>query len=125
MSFLRTATTGLVAQAFGRGDEREQQAVFWRAFVSSLGLGALMLLLTPLIVRFAPPLMSDDPAVMDATRTYFGLRALTSPATFTNFAILGFVLGRGEGMLGLKLQILLNGTNILLTLCLGLWLVSG
>ena len=125
LSFLRTATTGLVAQAFGRGDEREQQAVFWRAFISSLGLGVLMLLLTPLIVRFAPPLMSDDPAVISATRTYFGLRALTSPATFANYAILGFVLGRGEGMLGLKLQILLNGTNILLTLCLGLWLGLG
>ena len=30
-NFLRSGTTGLVAQAFGRGDALEEQAVFWRA----------------------------------------------------------------------------------------------
>ena len=30
-NFLRSGTTGLVAQAFGRGDAAEEQAVFWRA----------------------------------------------------------------------------------------------
>jgi MATE family multidrug resistance protein len=30
-NFLRSGTTGFVAQAFGREDEAEQQAVFWRA----------------------------------------------------------------------------------------------
>ncbi|WP_292095803.1 MATE family efflux transporter, partial [Mesorhizobium sp.] len=30
-NFLRSGTTGLVAQALGRGDELEEQAVFWRA----------------------------------------------------------------------------------------------
>ena len=33
-NFLRSATTGLVAQAFGRGDEVEEQAVFWRSLPS-------------------------------------------------------------------------------------------
>jgi putative MATE family efflux protein len=128
LSFLRTATTGLVAQAFGRGDAREEQAVFWRALLSSLGLGVLMLALAPAIIHYAPSMIASDAAVISATQTYFTIRVLTSPATFANFVILGFVLGRGEGVLGLKLQILLNGCNILLTLLLGLglgWGVQG
>jgi putative MATE family efflux protein len=125
LSFLRTSTTGLVAQAFGRRDRFEQQAVLLRALIGSFGLGVLMLLLAPVIWRYAPGLMSEDPAVIAATRSYFAIRVLTSPATFANFVILGFVLGRGEGMLGLKLQILLNGTNILFTLLFGLWLGWG
>ncbi|MCO5732929.1 MATE family efflux transporter [Rhizobium sp. SSA_523] len=125
LSFLRTATTGLVAQAFGRNDPREQQAVFQRALLGSVGLGAAMLLLAPLIWLYAPGLMAQDPAVIAATRSYFAVRVLTSPATFVNFAVLGYVLGRGQGVLGLKLQILLNGTNIVLTLVFGLYLGLG
>ncbi|WP_442792868.1 MATE family efflux transporter [Rhizobium sp. SL86] len=125
LSFLRTATTGLVAQAFGRQDRREEQAVFLRSLIGAFGLGAIMLLFAPLIWRYAPALMSDDPAVIAATQTYFAVRVLTSPATFANFTVLGYVLGRGQGVLGLKLQILLNGANIILTLILGLWLGLG
>jgi putative MATE family efflux protein len=128
LSFFRTSTTGLVAQAFGRGDEREQQAVFYRALVSAIALGLLMLALSPLILTFAPDLMTSDPDVAAVTRQYFGIRVLTSPATFANFAILGFVLGRGKGQVGLLLQIVLNGTNILLAILFGLvlgWGVAG
>lgn len=128
LSFLRTSTTGLVAQAFGRGDRHEQQAVFWRALLSALALGLFMLALSPLILAFAPDLMTSDPAVAEVTRQYFGIRVLTSPATFANFAILGFVLGRGQGVLGLTLQIILNGTNIVLAILFGLilgWGVAG
>jgi MATE family multidrug resistance protein len=34
-NFLRSATTGLVAQAMGRGDPVEEQAVFWRSLMIS------------------------------------------------------------------------------------------
>jgi len=128
LSFFRTSTTGLVAQAFGRGDEREQQAVFYRALVSAFALGLLMLALSPLILSFAPELMTGDAEVSAVTRQYFRIRVLTSPATFANFAILGFVLGRGKGSLALLLQIVLNGTNIVLAILFGLvlgWGVTG
>ncbi|RWX76916.1 MATE family efflux transporter [Neorhizobium lilium] len=128
LSFFRTSTTGLVAQAFGRGDIREQQAVFYRAMISAVALGLLMLALSPLILATAPDLMTGDAEVAAVTRQYFGIRMLTSPVTFANFAILGFVLGRGKGSLALLLQIVLNGTNILLAILFGLvlgWGVAG
>ena len=43
-NFLRASTTGLTAQAYGRHDRHEQQAVFWRALISALGCGILMAL---------------------------------------------------------------------------------
>src|SRR5690606_9461508 len=125
LSFFRTSTTGLAAQAFGRGDQHELQAVFWRAVLSAIGLGILMLLLSPAILRAAPGLVTAEPAVAAAVRSYFGIRVLSSPATFVNYAVLGFVFGRGQPMLGLALQILLNGTNIVLSIALGLWLGWG
>ncbi|HEX2148374.1 MAG TPA: MATE family efflux transporter [Pseudorhizobium sp.] len=128
LSFFRTSTTGLAAQAFGRNDLREQQAVLWRAALSAVCLGILMLLVAPLLLAYAPGLMTTDRAVAEVVRTYFSIRVLSSPATFVNYAVLGFVFGRGQAMLGLGLQILLNGTNILLSIILGLslgWGVAG
>ncbi len=46
----------------------------------------------------------------------------------SNYAILGYLLGRGEGSLGLSFQLLLNGINIVLSIYLGLelgWGVAG
>ena len=47
-NFLRSGTTGLVAQAFGRGDVIEEQAVFWRAFAVALVSGLAIAVLAPL-----------------------------------------------------------------------------
>ncbi len=127
-NFLRAATTGLVAQAYGRGDRREQQAVFWRSLVIALAAGVAVVALSPLLLAGGLWLM-DPPAEVEAvTRTYFLCRILSSPAALANYAILGFVLGRGHGKLGLLLQVLINGVNIVLSILLGLvmgWGVVG
>src|SRR5262245_18206239 len=49
-TFLRSSTTGLTAQAFGRHDRHEQQAVFWRALISAIVCGILILILSPLLI---------------------------------------------------------------------------
>ena len=59
---------------------------------------------------------------------YVRIRMLGAPFALINYAILGYVLGRGEGGLGLLLQIVLNGVNIALCIFLGLhlgWGVAG
>ena len=48
-NFLRSGTTGLVAQAFGRGDTKEEQAVLLRAIVVSLVIGISLAVLAPLV----------------------------------------------------------------------------
>ena len=48
-NFLRSGTTGLVAQAYGRGDAVEERAVLLRAALVSLAIGLVMAALSPLI----------------------------------------------------------------------------
>lgn len=127
-NFLRASTTGLTAQAFGRRDQHEQQAVFWRALISAVVCGVLILILSPLLISGGIRLMGPEAAVAEATRTYFSIRVLSGPAALANYAILGFVLGRGQGSIGLMLQTIINGTNIVMSIVLGLslgWGVAG
>jgi multidrug resistance protein, MATE family len=119
-NFLRSGTTGLVAQAMGRGDLRDEQAIFWRSFIIAVAIGALMILCLPLILKATIWFMKPEPAIAEAMRTYVTIRMFSAPVALVNYAILGLVLGRGEGMLGLMLQFLLNGINIAMSITLGL-----
>ena len=127
-NFLRASTTGLTAQAYGRRDQHEQQAVFWRALISAFGCGLALLCLSPLLIAAGLRLMGAEGAIAEATGTYFSIRILAAPAALVNYAILGFVLGRGQGKVGLLLQAVINGINIVLSIYLGLslgWGVAG
>ncbi len=127
-NFLRSGTTGLVAQALGAGDEAEEQAAFLRAAVVALAAGVLLVLAAPLAVWAGGAFMGADPAVSAAMEAYVGVRMWGAPLILLNYAILGYALGRGEGRTGLGIQAALNGTNLILSLILGLslgWGVAG
>ncbi len=127
-NFLRSGTTGLVAQAFGRGDTLEEQAVFWRAVLIALAAGILLAALSPAISLAGQWFIDGGPRVSETIDIYVRIRMLAAPLSLMNYAILGYVLGRGEGSLGLLLQIILNGCNITLCIILGLelgWGVAG
>jgi MATE family multidrug resistance protein len=124
-NFLRSGTTGLVAQAFGRDDAAEEQAVFWRALIVAVGIGLILALAAPLVALAGAWFMAAETAVTEAMATYVMIRLISSPFALTNYVVLGYVLGRGESGLGLGLQMLLNLTNIALSVALGLWLGWG
>lgn len=127
-NFLRSGTTGLVAQAFGRDDVLEEQAVLWRALAIALVCGLLVVALGPLVNAAGVRFMNPDPRVAEAMHAYVAIRILGAPLSLINYAILGYVLGRGEGGLGLALQVILNGANIALSIFLGLslgWGIEG
>jgi multidrug resistance protein, MATE family len=128
MNFLRSGTTGLVAQAMGRHDNVEQQAVFWRAIGIALIAGLAFIAATPLILHATISFMNPDKAIADAMSTYVSIRLLSSPMALGNFVVLGLLLGQGKAMQGLYLQFLLNGINVVMTIWLGLimgWGVEG
>jgi len=127
-NFLRSGTTGLVAQAFGRSDALEEQAVFWRAVLIAVVAGIVLAALAPLVAVAGQKFMGAEPRVSEAMGVYIHIRLLAAPFSLINYAILGYVLGRGEGGLGLLLQLVLNGINIALCFLLGLklgWGVAG
>ncbi|MEM9107712.1 MAG: MATE family efflux transporter, partial [Pseudomonadota bacterium] len=125
LNFLRFATTGLVAQAFGRGDRAEEQAVFWRSLVIGIACGLAILALTPLIAHIGIWALAPEVDVQGAASTYISIRMVSAPATLSNYAILGFLLGRGQAVSALLLQTLINGINIALSIYLGLVLELG
>jgi MATE family multidrug resistance protein len=53
-NFLRSATTGLVAQAMGREDPAEEQAVFWRSLMIAAVAGVAVIAATPLLLAAGP-----------------------------------------------------------------------
>lgn len=124
-NFLRTGTTGLVAQAYGRGDPQEEQAVFWRALIVAVCAGILLAVASQLIAWAGRLFMDAEPAVSDAMSTYVTIRLLAAPLSLSNYVILGYLLGRGQASLGLVLQLIINVLNMVLSVSLGLWMGWG
>jgi len=127
-SFLRSGTTGLVAQAMGAEDKAEEQAIFWRAIIIAIIAGCLMILSLPLVLTVASDFIHPTPATQAAMVSYVSIRMLSAPVALINYSVLGLLLGRGQGVLGLSLQVLINGINIVLCIVLGLelgWGVEG
>ncbi|MEP0944636.1 MAG: MATE family efflux transporter [Rhizobiaceae bacterium] len=127
-NFLRASTTGLVAQALGAGQVEEQRIVLIRSLLIAVALGLGVLLLAPLILRGGLWAMDAPSAVEQATIIYFTIRVMAAPLTLINYSVLGWMLGLGQAWLGLVLQIVLNGTNIVLSIVLGLvlgWGIEG
>jgi len=127
-NFLRSSTTGLVAQALGAGRNEEQRVVLIRSLILSALVGLAVLMLAPLISTLGLWAMDVPPAVEEATRTYFTIRVLAAPLTLINYSVLGWMLGLGQARLGLALQFVLNGSNIALSILLGLvwgWGIEG
>ena len=127
-NFLRASTTGLVAQALGAGQSEEQRIVLVRSLLLSVFLGLAVLLLAPFILSVGLWAMDAPEAVERATIAYFTIRILAAPLTLINYSVLGWMFGLGQAWLGLVLQLVLNGTNIVLSILLGLvlgWGIEG
>lgn len=127
-NFLRSGTTGLTAQAEGEENAREVQAVFWRAVILSVAIGLILLLAEPLVTALGLLAVAPGEAVAGTVRTYVFVRMFSAPFALLNYVVLGHVLGRGHGGMGLMLQIVVNGTNIALSILFGLvleWGISG
>lgn len=126
--FLRMGTTGFTAQAHGAGDEAELRACLLRPLVLALGFGCLVLLLQVPVRLIALTAMDASAEVSGHTALYFDIRVWSAPATLVNYAVLGWLLGVQRARAALVLQLLLNGTNVVLDLVfvIGLdWGVAG
>ena len=128
LSFLRTGTTGLVAQAMGAGNRREEAAIVFRALIMAALLGVAVVALQVPILEGALWFLGGTDAVREAVGIYFSIRVLGTPLALGNYAVLGYLLGRGRAGSGLALQLILNATNIGLNLLFVLgfgWGVAG
>jgi multidrug resistance protein, MATE family len=115
-NFLRSGTTGLVAQAFGADDRHEVVATFFRALIIAIVVGLAVLLLKDPLLALALRAIGGSEAVQAATADYWHVRVLATPFALTNYVVLGWLIGLGRAGYGLLLQTILNGLNIVLSI---------
>jgi MATE family multidrug resistance protein len=126
--FLRMATTGLVAQSHGAGDEDQLLLHFGRAFLSALFIGGLILLLQSPLISIALHLLGAGPEVRQNAEIYCRIRIWSAPAALANYTILGYLLGRQRARTALALQATINIVNVAVALALVVlrhWGVAG
>ena len=119
--FLRMGTTGLAAQAHGRGDAAERTAVLLRALMLGLAAGAAFVLLQAVLFWAAFKVAPASPEVEALSRQYLSLRIWGAPATIALYAVTGWLIAMERTRGVLVLQLWMNGLNI----GLDLWFVLG
>ena len=119
MNFLKTGTTGLVAQAGTRSGMDAQVSVLVRGLVVGLAIAALLLVAKPLLLPLSLEALGAEGAVLDAARVYAEIRYWSAPAVMANLALIGFMVGRRQMTAVLLFEVAYNIANILL----GLWFV--
>jgi MATE family multidrug resistance protein len=126
--FLRMATTGLVAQAQGAGDQDQLVHHFGRALLTAGLIGAAILALQAPLISAALALLGASAEVHRNALVYCHIRIWSAPAALANYVILGYLLGRQRARTALLLQVAINLVNVVLALTLVLgrhWGVAG
>ncbi len=114
--FLRMGTVGLVGQAEGAGDKAEVSAWLTRALLVALAGGITLIILQPLIFWGALRLAPASDEVESLARTYLTIRIWTAPAAIAVYALTGWLVAMERTGGVFWVQLVMNGTNILLDL---------
>ena len=110
--FLRMSTTGITAQAFGRGDERGQWRALGRAAGLALGIALLLVALQYPLAELTHRLLNLRGEQTVLVDDYFYVRILAAPAALLQFVVLGWFFGRQNAVAPLLLTLAVNGLNL-------------
>jgi len=121
MNFLKTGTTGLVAQAGTRAGSAEQGATLLRGLVIGMAIAVALLLAKPLLLPFLLDALGAQGKVLAAARIYADIRYWSAPGVMLNLALMGYLVGLRQMTAVLVIEVAYN----LLNVGLGLWFVLG
>ena len=114
--FLRMATTGLTAQAFGEKDLRECGRLLLRAICIGITSSLLLFIFQWQLIDLSFRLIDASPDVEHLARIYFHIRIYAAPATLCLHAFHGVFLGLQNARYPMLLTIVVNFANIVLNL---------
>lgn len=112
--FLRMGTTGMTAQAVGRGDQEAVLLTGLRNGLFALGVGLIILVLQHPLRDLGFALLSAAPEVKSSGQAFYNTLIWGAPATLLNFVLIGWFLGREQSGRVLLLSAVGNGTNVVL-----------
>lgn len=110
-----TAGNTFVAQFYGAGRFRECGRVVWQVYYLAL-LATLIVMLA--VLPLVEPLVTavgSKPAVAEYATRYMKIRLLGAAFVFNNFCLVGFLRGIGDTRTPMKITLLANALNVLLT----------
>ncbi|MGB5107999.1 MAG: MATE family efflux transporter [Candidatus Zixiibacteriota bacterium] len=110
--FLRMGTTGLTAQAFGEGNQRECGLILSRAvLVALLAAGALITL--QYVIKWAAfQTVTASNEVEEQAAIYYNIRIWSAPAALFIYAIQGWFLGMQNARYPMVIAIFINCVTI-------------
>ena len=117
--FLRMGTTGMTAQAYGKGSDGPMADVFGRAIFVAAIIAALILALQVPIGDLSFGLMNMTGEQRELVSTYFYIRVWAAPASLALYALFGWFFGMQNAIFPLIITIAINIVNIFLSY----WLV--
>ncbi len=116
LGFLRMATTGIAAQAWGADDRVQLAQIFLQGAGLALVLSVGVIALHPLISHTALLMTDASDDVKHFADQYFSIRVLGTPAALINMVIMGWLLGTQNAKRPMILLITINLINIVLDL---------
>lgn len=126
--FLRMGTTGLAAQALGRGDGDEVAALLTRVLLIGGGAGLALIVLQGVLFRLGFWLSPASAEVEELALGYMGIRIWSAPAAIALYGVIGWLIAAERTGAVLVLQVGLNLVNMALSFWLGLglgWGITG
>ena len=118
--FLRMGTTGLTAQAKGRGDEVEITSILIRGLIVGLLGGLILMIFQAPIIWICLQMFQASTVVESTAEAYWFIRIFGAPFCISNFVLIGWLVALERTKLILVLQVVINLINIFLDL----WFVS-
>ncbi len=112
--FLRMGTTGITAQAMGRGDADEVRLIGLRHGLIALLIGLGILLLQWPLKTVGFWLLSATPEVKASGAAFFDALIWGAPAALLGFVLIGWFLGKAEGGKVLVLTAVSSSANVIL-----------
>ncbi len=110
--FLRVGTSGLTAQAYGRGDEAECRKILLRSLSIAMIAAVVILAIQWLFVTAVLAVVPCSAEVASVAREYFFVRIWAAPATLSLFTFKGWFIGMQDTKSPMAVDILVNVVNM-------------
>lgn len=114
-AFLRMSTSGLIAQAYGAGNETLAKDVLRKSLLLAAAIASLILLLQFPLFHGAALLTAARAEALDEFSTYFFTCVWGAPAILLNYSLSGWFIGRQDTRTPMYAAILQNVMNIVLS----------
>ena len=123
--FLRVGTSGMTAQAFGRGDRVECARLLSQSVGIALIGAAVIWLIQWVFVNLVLMLVPCSPEVASFAREYFFIRIWAAPATLSLMAFKGWFIGMQDTVSPMITDIVVNVVNMVVSYVLAVYTPMG